>query len=208
MLQKFNNYYICTKVFKIPAEYILVRKQKGYDLMSLNVNYNSLYKNGIDTSVLKDVSQEILRRAAQKNSQYTNSASVQQVNSVAKPVELGIDLYQGRVEASVQKQIAMNNALQFQFNEATVNSIQFLNSQAAITKRVDGKYMPVVNEVVTETQKSTETNSAAHFVSIFTAATAKDKEGSNPFYNGELLAGGKNKKEEKNEAESLKSIFI
>ena len=60
--------------------------------MSLNVNYNSLYKNGIDTSVLKDVSQEILRRAAQKNSQYVNSASVQQVNSVAKPVELGIDL--------------------------------------------------------------------------------------------------------------------
>ena len=37
--------------------------------MSLNVNYNSLYKNGIDTSVLKDVSNEILRRAAQKNSQ-------------------------------------------------------------------------------------------------------------------------------------------
>ena len=26
--------------------------------MSLNVNYNSLYKNGIDTSVLKDVSNE------------------------------------------------------------------------------------------------------------------------------------------------------
>ena len=57
--------------------------------MGLNVNYNSLYKNGIDTSILKDVSTEILRRAAQKNSQYTNSATTQRVNSVAKPVELG-----------------------------------------------------------------------------------------------------------------------
>ena len=174
--------------------------------MSLNVNYNSLYKHGIDTSVLKDVSQEILRRAAQKNSQYVNSASVNQVNSLAKPVELGIDLYQGRVETNVQKQIAMNNALQFQFNEATVNSIQFLNSQAAITKRVDGKYMPAVNEVVTETQKNSETN-ASQFVSIFTQALAKDKEGSNPFYHGELLNGGKSKKEEAKEGESLKSIF-
>ena len=54
--------------------------------MSLNVNYNSLYKNGIDTSVLKDVSQEILRRAAHKNAHYTNSASVQVVNAPAKPV--------------------------------------------------------------------------------------------------------------------------
>ena len=174
--------------------------------MSLNVNYNSLYKNGIDTSVLKDVSQEILRRAAQKNSQYTNSASVQQVNSVAKPVELGVDLYQGKIEVNAQKQIAMNNTLQFQFNQTTLNSIQYLNSQAAIAKRVDGKYMPAVNEVVTETQKSVETNSASHFISIFTAATAKDKEGSNPFYNGELLTKNA-KKEEQKDVEPLKSIF-
>ena len=48
--------------------------------MSINVNYNSLYKKGIDTSVLKDVSQEILRRAAQKNSQYTNATTTQQIN--------------------------------------------------------------------------------------------------------------------------------
>ena len=72
--------------------------------MSLNVNYNSLYKKGIDTSVLKDVSQEILRRAAQKNSQYTNATTTQQIN-VAKPVELGVDLYQGKIDTSVQKQL-------------------------------------------------------------------------------------------------------
>lgn len=176
--------------------------------MGLNVNYSLLYKNGIDTSMLKDVSQEILRRAAVKNAQYANSNGVQQVNSTAKPVELGIDLYQGRIESSVQKQIAMNNALQFQFSQATLNSIQYLNSQAAIANKVDGKYMPAVNEMVTDTQKVVETNSASQFMNVFAAATAKDKEGSNPFYNGELLVA-KSKKEETSEsaAESLKSIF-
>ena len=175
--------------------------------MGLNVNYNSLYKNGIDTSVLKDVSNEILRRAAQKNAQYANATSTHSVN-IAKAPELGVDLYQGKVEASVQRQIAMNNTLQFQFNETTINAINALNSHAAIAKKVDGKYMPAVNETVTETQKATEANSTSRFVSIFTAATAKDKNGSNPFYNGELLLGKSNKEETKTtETESLKSIF-
>ena len=175
--------------------------------MSLNVNYNSLYKYGIDTTILKDVSNEILRRAAQKNSQYTNSATIQQVNSTAKPLELGIDLYQGRVESSVQKQIAMNNTLQFQFNEATINSIQFLNTQAAV-KKIDGKYMPAVNEMITETQKANESN-PSQFEQIFTSEILKDKQGSNPFYHGELLMSKKENPKESNENDlSLKSIFI
>lgn len=173
--------------------------------MSLNVNYSSLYKNGIDTSVLKDVSQEILRRAAQKSTQYTNSTT-NQVNSFAKPVELGVDLYQGKIDTSVQKQIAMNNSLQYQFNESTLNSIKYLNSQAAVTNKIDGKYMPNVNEVVTEAQKVTETSNASQFISIFAAASSKDKDGSNPFYNGELLAHNSNK-DENTEVEPLKSIF-
>lgn len=175
--------------------------------MSLNVNYSSLYKKGLDTSILKDVSQEILRRAAQKSSQYTNSANSQQAISFAKPVELGVDLYQGKIDTNVQKQIAMNNSLQFQFNEATLNAINYLNSQTASARKLDGKYMPAVNEVVTETQKAAETNSASHFVSIFTAAASKDKEGSNPFYNGELLTGKSKKEEKTTEVEPLKSIF-
>jgi hypothetical protein len=174
--------------------------------MSLNVNYNSLYKYGIDTTILKDVSNEILRRAAQKNSQYTNSATIQQVNSAAKPLELGIDLYQGRIESSVQKQIAMNNTLQFQFNESTINSIQFLNTQAAVQK-IDGKYMPAVNEIVTETQKANDTN-PSQFAHIFTAEISKDKQGSNPFYHGEFLTSKKDGNQETNENDlSLKSIF-
>lgn len=177
--------------------------------MSLNVNYSSLYKNGIDTSILKDVSQEILRRAAEKSTQYqVSNNTTHQVRSIAKPVELGVDLYQGKVETSVQKRIAMNNAFQYQFNEATLNSIKYLNTQAAtsMTKKVDGKYMPAVNEVVAETPKTNETTSAKHFMNIFAAAASKDKDGSNPFYHGELLMGN-SKNEEKKESDSLKSIF-
>ena len=92
--------------------------------MSLNVNYTSLYKQGIETSMLREVSQEILQRAAHKSALNVNSASVQQVNSIAKPVELGIDLYQGKIDTQVQKQIAMNNTLQFQFNQTTLNSFK------------------------------------------------------------------------------------
>ena len=71
--------------------------------MSLNVNYTSLYKNGIDTSILKEVSKEILNRAAEKSSRFVNTSASQQVNSIAKPVELGIDLYQGKIEVNAQK---------------------------------------------------------------------------------------------------------
>ena len=175
--------------------------------MSLNVNYNSLYKNGIDTSILKDVSNEILRRAGQKNSQDTNSTTIQRVNSLAKPVELGIDLYQGKINSDVQKQIAMNNTLQFQFNETTLNSIQYLNSQAAMTKNMDGKVIPAANEVVTETQKAAEVTHASYFMSIFASSTATDKNGSNPFYNKELHVEKSSKNNEKEEDNSLKSIF-
>ena len=43
--------------------------------MSLNVNYTALYQNGIDRSMLKEVSKEILNRLAQKSNQYQNNFS-------------------------------------------------------------------------------------------------------------------------------------
>ncbi len=175
--------------------------------MSLNVNYTSLYKNGIDRSMLKEVSQEILNRAAQKSAAYTNNiTSNAQVGSLAKP-ELGIDLYNGKVDVQAQKQIALNNTLQFQLNADTLKSIQFLNSQAAISSKIDGKYMPNVNAsaIVPEAQKTSEANKS-QFMSIFTSETAKDKNGSNPFYGGELLMNNNNPKKEETKNE-LKSIF-
>jgi len=176
--------------------------------MSLNVNYTSLYNNGIDRTMLKEVSQEILNRAAQKSANYSNNISVNaQVNTLAKPVELGIDLYNGKIDVQAQKQIALNNTLQFQLNSETLNSIKFLNSQAAISSKIDGKYMPNVNAnaVVPEAQKTSEANKS-QFVSIFTSETAKDKNGSNPFYGGELLMNNNNSKKEETKNE-LKSIF-
>ena len=186
-------------------------RKNGIESMSLNVNYTALYNRGIDPSVLKDVSAEILRRAAEKNNQYMNNQSTAQVNVPAKPLELGIDLYQGKVDTGVQKQIATNNSVQFQFNNEVLQSIQFLNSQAAISRKNDGKYIPSVNETVTESQKSMEASPASQFISIFASASSKDKEGSNPFYNGELLADkGKSQEQEESKAidvELLKSIF-
>ncbi len=177
--------------------------------MSLNVNYTSLFKNGIDTSVLKEVSNEILNRATQKSAQYNPSISTtHQVSAPAKPAELGIDLYSGRIDTNTQKQVAINNSLQYQFNEQTLKSIQFLNSQAAVTNRVDGKYMPAVNEIVTETQKASDVQPKNHFIQILTEATAKDKEGSNPFYHGELLNKSKKEEQEQAQMDSLKSIFV
>ncbi len=175
--------------------------------MSLNVNYTSLYQNNIDTSVLKEVSKEILNRAAQKSGHSINASNSNQITTIAKPVELGVDLYQGKIDINAQKQIAMNNALQLQLNNETLKSIQFLNSQAAIANRVEGKIIPAVNEVVTETQKVSDTNKSK-FISIFTSATAKDKEGSNPFYHGELLMNDNHKEEQQaKEADKLKNIF-
>ena len=171
--------------------------------MSLNLNYTSLYKNGIDTSMLQEVSKEILNRAAVKNSHYSqglNSTQSQTLNAH----ELGIDLYQGKLETNVQRQIAVNNSFQFQFNNETLKSIQFLNSQAAVANRVDGKYMPTINAAETETQKVTDGNKS-QYMSIFTLETSKDKNGSNPFYHGELLTG--KQEEPKKETESVISIF-
>ncbi len=177
--------------------------------MSLNVNYTSLYKNGIDRSMLKEVSQEILNRAAQKSAAYSNNiTSNAQVNSLAKPVELGLDLYNGKIDVQAQKQIALNNTLQFQLNTETLKSIQFLNSQAAISSKIDGKYMPNVNAnaIVPEAQKTSDTNKS-QFMSIFTSETAKDKNGSNPFYGGELLMNNNNPSKKEETKNELKSIF-
>ena len=175
--------------------------------MSLNVNYTSLYQNGIDKSMLKEVSAEILRRAEQKSSQYSNASSTQNI-TLAKPAELGVDLYNGKIDTQVQKQIAMNNSLQFQLNTETLKSIQFLNSQAAIASKIDGKYMPQVNAsaISPEAQKVSDTNKS-QFTNIVTSETAKDKNGSNPFYGGELLMNNNTQKEKEHTKNELPSIF-
>ena len=154
---------------------------------------NNLRSAGIDASVIKEVSAEILKRAHAKTAQ-----NVQQ--SVFTAAELGVDLYQGKVDSTTARQIAMNNSgLQVQLNENVLNSIKFLNSQAAqqVAKNVEGKLAFAVYEG-TEVQKAPE---MPKFNSIVSFAAAKDKQGSNPFYHGELL--NSDKKEDKKEEINL-----
>ncbi len=149
------------------------------------MNVNAQYKLGIDRSTLQQVSQEILKRAAEKNSQYNTDSS--RVNNIFKPADIGIDLYQGNVDTKIAKQVALNNSgLQIQLNQEVLKSIQYLNSQAAqnVQKNVEGKITVALNEGVGNTQKY---ESAPKFNSILSLAAGKDKNGSAPSYKGEFL---------------------
>ena len=162
-------------------------KAKGI-IMSLSV-YNSQFKTGIDASVLKEVSQEILRRAAAKGGQSNTGSSF-------SGADLGVDLYKGSVDASTARQIAMTNSgVNIQLNQNVMESIKFLNTQAAVHKNVEGKITVAVNESV-EQEKTIK--SPAQFNSIVSLAAGKDKHGSNPSYRGELLQIKKEEKEDNN----------
>ena len=163
--------------------------------MSMSV-YNAQYKLGIDTTTLKQVSNEILKRAAEKNSQYnTNSSSVKNIFQSTQQ-NLGIDLYKGNVDTSVARQVAMNNSgMQIQLSQDALKSIQYLNSQAVnnIQKNVEGKISIALNEGVGNSQKS---EAAPKFSSIISLAAGKDKNGSAPSYKGEFLFIKKDKEAE------------
>lgn len=149
------------------------------------MNVNAQYKLGIDTTTLKQVSQEILKRAAEKNSQY--NADTSRVNTVFRPADIGIDLYKGNVDTKIARQVALNNSgLQIKLNQEVLNSIQYLNSKAAqnVQKNVEGKITVALNEGVgnsVKTEKAPENNG------IMSLAAGKDKNGSAPSYKGEFL---------------------
>lgn len=159
------------------------------------MNVNAQYKLGIDRSTLQQVSQEILKRAAEKNSQYNTDSS--RVNNIFRPADIGIDLYQGNVDTKIAKQVALNNSgLQIQLNQEVLKSIQYLNSQAAqnVQKNVEGKITVALNEGVGNTQKY---DSTPKFNSIVSLAAGKDKNGSAPSYKGEFLFIKKEEKDNK-----------
>ena len=149
------------------------------------MNVNAQYKLGIDSATLQQVSQEILKRAAAKNSQYNTNAST--VNNIFRPADIGVDLYKGNIDTNTQRQIAMNNSgLQIHLNQNVLNSINYLNAKAAqnIQKNVEGKITVALNEGVGNTSKTEE---APKFNSIVSLAAGKDKNGQAPSYKGEFL---------------------
>lgn len=158
------------------------------------MNVNAQYKLGIDTTTLRQVSQEILKRAAEKNSQYnTNTATV---NNIFKSADIGLDLYKGNVDTKLARQIAMNNSgLQIQLNNEVLKSINYLNTKAAqnVQKNVEGKITIALNEGVGNMQQA---SNAPKFNSIISLAAGKDKNGSAPSYKGEFLFIKKDKEKE------------
>ena len=163
--------------------------------MAISV-YEQLNNMGlnIDRPTLQQVSQSILKRAEQKNSQY----NVDTAQNYFQKRDIGVDMYNNKVDIKVANQIALNNSgLQIQLSQETMSKIYFLNTQAAqgVQHNVDGK----------EQKNSVTSNNR-----IVTNESAKDKNGSNPFYHGELLMMKNTSKEETVDEQRVitSSIFV
>ncbi|RAI10575.1 MAG: hypothetical protein DKM23_02600 [Candidatus Melainabacteria bacterium] len=86
-----------------------------------------------------------------------------------------VDLYNGQIDAMTARQVAMSGAgLQVTLNHNLETAIKFLKTKAA---------------------ESTKSSKTADVISI--ASTDKDKEGSNPFYNGDVYDYSKKEEEKK-----------
>lgn len=175
--------------------------------MAINVSeqLNSMGLN-IDRATLQQVSQSILKRAEEKNSQY----KVDNAQSFFQKRDIGVDLYNAKVDIKVANQIALNNSgLQIQLNQETMAKINYLNTVAAqnAQKSVEGKITIAVNEITLNDSPKPVNNTNR----IVAQETAKDKKGSNPFYNGELLMAEKSANKEENADEKraiTTSIFV
>lgn len=150
--------------------------------------------NGIDKSVLKEVSQEILKRANAKNAEFNVNSSFKTASQAKQ--ELGLNLYNGSVDSNTARQIALNNSgLQIQLNQNVLDSIKYLNSQAAQrnANNLEGRLTADINEIST---KVVSPENPTLTQGILSFATDKDKSGSQTPYRGELLAAAE-KKEQK-----------
>lgn len=145
--------------------------------------------NGIDKSVLKEVSQEILKRANGKSSDFQLNSSFKTAAQAKQ--ELGLNLYNGSVDANTARQIALNNSgLQIQLNQNVLDSIKYLNTQAAQrnSNNLEGRLTADINEIST---KVVSPENPTLTQGILSFATDKDKSGSQTPYRGELLATDK-----------------
>lgn len=159
---------------------------------------------GIDTSVLKQVSQEIMKRAGgAQNSEFNVNAAFK--DTTRSPQELGLNLYDGKIGVEMQKQIALNNSgLQIQLNQNVLNSIRYLNTQAAQqnANNLNGRLNIDVNDV---TPKVIAPENPTLTQGILSFATDKDKSGSQTPYRGELLNFQKN--DDDNNKNKVENIF-
>ena len=159
--------------------------------MSLSVSYNQNIKSGIDTAALREVTQQIFQKAASKTADLS-SLDLTKFNRV----NLGTDLYSGKIDSATARQIAMTNSMEINLSDNALNSLKYLSSEASksIFKTVEGKI------TIAETKEITERKTAVAIPTfgklVETADLGSDKRGSNPFYRGELLNIKKEEKEE------------
>jgi len=156
--------------------------------MGLNVSYNQIANGGIDTAALKEVTQKIFQRANAQSPVLTNSDL-----SKFTRVDLGMDLYNGSVNAATAKQVAMTNSgMQVNLSQNALASLSFLNAQASMVA-----VQSAAGKVTSGTVDAQKTVGLPKFGQLTeTADLGKDKNGSNPFYRGELMNVKKEEKEE------------
>jgi len=158
---------------------------KGISIMSFDIA-SQFKAQGIDTSVLKQVSQEIMKRAGgASNAEFNVNANFKTASQAKQ--ELGLNLYNGSLDVNMQKQIALNNSgLQIQLNQNILDSIKYLNTQAAQqnANNLQGRLNIDVNDV---TPKVVAPENPTLSQGILSFATDKDKNGSQTPYRGELL---------------------
>ena len=165
--------------------------------MSLNVSYSQI-NNGIDAATLKEVTNKIFKRANSENSVLAK-ADLTKFNRVS----LGTDLYSGKVKLEIARQIAVaNSGMQVNLSDKAVSSLKYLNGEASksILKNVDGKINIAETKEITEKQAI---NPASFGELVEATNLNSDKNGSNPFYKGELL----NVTTEEEESEDVLNIF-
>lgn len=151
----------------------------------MSFDVSAQFKSGIDTGVLKQVSQEILKRANAKNADFNVNSAFKTASQARQ--ELGLNLYNGSVDANTARQIALNNSgLQIQLNQNVLDSIKYLNTQAAQrnANNLEGRLTVEVNEITT---KVVAPENPTLTQGILSFATDKDKSGSQTPYRGELL---------------------
>lgn len=160
--------------------------------MSLSISNNQNYTNNIDTAALKEVTQQIFQKSSVKSVDLS-TLDLTKFNKVS----LGMDLYSGKVDSATARQIAMSNSsMQVALNENALNSVQYLNNQAckSILKNIDGK---ITIPEIKETAREEKTFQLPKFSTLVkTTDLGQDKNGSNPFYRGELLNAKKEKETE------------
>lgn len=170
--------------------------------MSLNVALTNYIDKGVDLSALKDVSREILSKT---KAPATDLAQFDL--SKFRRIDQGIDLYAGKVDSSVARNISMqNSSMQVQLNQNIMASVQFLNAQASqnIHRAVEGKLTIAVNEDAIKAKSDFELPKFSQLVK--TNNVGKDKEGSSNLYNGNFLFLKQQKQQQQQEEKAIDKL--